>query len=91
MPLTPNRSENPWSVEERWVVSNMLAVTTGQISNPVAMLVLVVTNDGLLHTVRSLSVRWLLWSDGRHATFKRTPVKTFQCHRYRFSNGNSGR
>jgi hypothetical protein len=56
MLLTPVIGQNPWAVEERWVMSNMLPMTTGQIGNPVTMLVSVITNDRLLHVVRLLIV-----------------------------------
>jgi len=51
MPFTSTLRENPWAVEKRRVMSNMLSMTTGQIGNPVAVLVLVVTNDRLLHLI----------------------------------------
>jgi hypothetical protein len=38
-------------------MSNMLSMTTGQIGNPVTILVLMIANDRLLHVVRSLTVR----------------------------------
>jgi hypothetical protein len=57
MPLTPAVGKNPWAVEERWVMSNMLPVPTGQIGNPIAMFVLVIADDRLLHGVWSLAVR----------------------------------
>ena len=55
MLLTSMSGKDPWAVEERWVMTNMLSVTTGQISDPVAILILVIINDRLLHVVRSLS------------------------------------
>jgi hypothetical protein len=57
MPLTSIISKHPWAIKERWVMSNMLSMTTGQIGNPVTMLVSVITNDRLLHVIRSLTVR----------------------------------
>lgn len=57
MALTPVIGQDPWTIKERWVMSNMLSMTTGQIGNPVAMLVLMITDDRLLHVVRSLTVR----------------------------------
>jgi hypothetical protein len=56
MLLTSVIGKSPWAVEERRVMSNMLPMTTGQIGNPVAMLILVIPNDRLLHVVRSLTV-----------------------------------
>ena len=56
MPLTSISSQDPWTIKERWVMSNMLPMTTGQIGNPVTMLVSVITNDRLLHVVRSLTL-----------------------------------
>ncbi len=56
MLLTSVIGQDPWAVEERRVMSNMLPMTTGQIGNPVAMLILVIPNDRLLHVVRSLTV-----------------------------------
>ncbi|CUS39279.1 hypothetical protein COMA1_70124 [Candidatus Nitrospira nitrosa] len=57
MLLTSMSSQDPGAVEKRGVMSNMLSMTTGQIGNPVAMLVLMIANDRLLHVVRSLTVR----------------------------------
>jgi hypothetical protein len=57
MLLTAMSGQDPGTVEERWVMSNMLSMTTGQIGNPVTVLVLVVASDGLLHVLRSLTVR----------------------------------
>ena len=56
MPLTSIISKHPWAIKERWVMSNMLPMTTGQIGNPVTMLVSVITNNRLLHLVRLLIV-----------------------------------
>lgn len=57
MLLTSMSGQDPGAVEKRGVMSNMLSMTTGQIGNPVAMLVLMIANDRLLHVVRSLTVR----------------------------------
>jgi hypothetical protein len=38
-------------------MSNMLSVPTGQIGDPVALFVLMVTDDGLLHRAQALAVR----------------------------------
>ncbi len=83
--------QHPWTVEERWMMSDMLPMTTAQIGNPVATLVLMVTNDGLPHEANSLSVQSLSSDNGYHTTSSGTLVMTVQCHHYRFSNGNSCR
>lgn len=54
--LTPTGREHPRAVSEGRLVSDMLAMTTGQFSNPVAMLILVVPDDRLLHVVGTYTV-----------------------------------
>ena len=57
MPFTSTIGENPWAVEEWGVMSNMLSMATAQIGNPVALLVLMVADDRLLHIMKSFAIR----------------------------------
>jgi hypothetical protein len=70
MPLATVGSESPWTVKEWWLMTNMLPVTTGQVGNPVALFVLMVANDRLLHVAPV--VRSQIMSIGGTATGENT-------------------
>lgn len=89
MLLTSSSGQDPWTIEKWGVMSNMLPVATREIGNPVAVLILMIPNDRLLHVIRSLVVRSHPSPQLHH---KRTPGEAFHYgyYPYRFSNGNSG-
>ena len=46
---------DPWPVGHRWLVADMLAMTTLQIGHPVTIFVKMKSDNGLLHPGISLS------------------------------------
>ena len=51
--LTPTGREHPRALCEGRLVPYMLPMTTGQFGNPVAIFILVVSDNGLLHVVET--------------------------------------
>jgi hypothetical protein len=49
MPFTSGHGENPWAIREWRLMPYMLSMTTRQLGNPIAIVVLVISDDGLLH------------------------------------------
>ncbi len=43
--------EHPWAVREWRLMPYVLSMTTGQIGNPIAIFILVISDDRLLHVV----------------------------------------
>ena len=54
--LAPTGREHPRAVREGRLVPDMLPMTTSQFSNPVAMLILMVPDDRLLHVMGTLAM-----------------------------------
>lgn len=42
--------QNPRAIAERWLVPHVLSMPTSQIGNPVALFILMIADDGLIHT-----------------------------------------
>lgn len=49
MPFTSGDGENPWAIRKRRLMPYMLPMTTRQLGNPIAIVILVISDDGLLH------------------------------------------
>jgi hypothetical protein len=49
MPLTSGDGENPRAIRERRLMPYMLPMTTCQLGDPIAIVILVISDDGLLH------------------------------------------
>ena len=47
--VAPFFSEHPGPIREWWLMAHMLPVPTGQISHPIAVLILMKAEDALLH------------------------------------------
>jgi hypothetical protein len=47
--------EHPWSKLEGWTVTHVLAMTAGEFSNPLAVVIAVEANDGSIHFVSGSS------------------------------------
>ena len=60
MLLTPSDGKHPRAIREWRLMPYVLPMTTGQIGNPIAMVILVISDDGLLHVVMLLAMQ-----DGR--------------------------
>lgn len=54
MLLSPRDSEYPRAIDERGLMPYVLSMTTGQVGNPVALLILVIADDRLLHSAMIL-------------------------------------
>lgn len=52
--VTSGDSEHPRAIDEWRLMSYVLSMTTGQLSNPIAIVILVISDDGLLHVVMIL-------------------------------------
>lgn len=52
MPVSAARRHDPRAAHERRLVPHVLAVAAGEISHPIAMLVLMKADNGLLHPFR---------------------------------------
>ena len=50
MPSLAFCGEDPWPAHERRLMAHMLPMPTRQISHPIAVFVLMKTDDGLMHT-----------------------------------------
>ncbi len=61
-------SENPRPTREWRLMTYVLSMTTGQIGNPIAVVVLVVSNDRLLHIVMILVLQEERWN--RHTMIR---------------------
>jgi hypothetical protein len=55
--LASGGGEYPRPIGERRLMPYVLSMTTGQIGNPVALLILMIPNDRLLHIVMMLVAR----------------------------------
>jgi hypothetical protein len=49
MPITPSDGKNPRAIREWRLMSYMLPMTARQLGNPIAIVILVISDDGLLH------------------------------------------
>ena len=54
MPSLAFCGEDPWPAHKRRLMAHMLPVPTRQISHPIAVFVLMKTDDGLIHTRPSM-------------------------------------
>ena len=54
MPLTSSDGEYPRAIDEGRLMSDVLPMATGQIGDPVALFILVISDDRLLHVVMIL-------------------------------------
>lgn len=50
MLITPFFCQNPRSIRHRWLMAHMLTMTAVQISHPVAILIHMIADYGLLHS-----------------------------------------
>lgn len=57
MLFTSRDSEYPRAIDERGLMPYVLSMTTAQIGNPVAIFILVISNDRLLHGAMILASR----------------------------------
>lgn len=49
MPLPSSDGENPRAIRKWRLMPYMLPMTTRQLGNPIAIVILVISDDGLLH------------------------------------------
>ena len=54
MLLTSSHGEHPRAIDEGGLMPYVLPMTTGQIGHPIALFVLVISNDRLLHSTTML-------------------------------------
>jgi len=91
--FTSSDGKHPRAIREWRLVPYVLPMTTGQIGNPIAIVILVISNDGLLHVGMLLAMQ-----DGRRNGKPRSGHEGVSSviflgpsRRQRFSNGSSGR
>ena len=41
--------DDPWPVHEWWLMPHMLSMAAGQIGHPIALFILMITDNGLVH------------------------------------------
>lgn len=49
MLLTPRDGEHPWAIDEGGLMAYVLSMSTSQVGYPVALFILVISDDRLLH------------------------------------------
>jgi hypothetical protein len=57
MLLASGSGNDPWTIDKRRLMSHMLSMATGQLSHPIAVFVLVISSDRLLHIPKRLASR----------------------------------
>ncbi len=60
--LSSSDGEYPRAIREWRLMPHVLSMTTSQIGNPIAIVILVISNDRLLHVVRILVLQEGRWS-----------------------------
>ena len=60
--FTAGDSEYPRAIREWRLMPHVLSMTTGQIGNPIAIVILVISDDGLLHVVMILTLQEGCWT-----------------------------
>ena len=71
MLLPSGDGEHPRAIREWRLMPYVLSMTTGQVGNPIAIVILVISNDGLLHVVMIPVLQEGCWS---HKTTIRSPM-----------------
>jgi len=70
-------SEHPWTIAHRRLVADMLSMTAGQIGHPIALFVLVVSNDRLLHGDKGSCSERRKWPLRTHLGREECPVTRY--------------
>jgi hypothetical protein len=91
--FTAGDSEYPRAIREWRLMPHVLSMTTGQIGNPIAIVILVISDDGLLHVVMILVLQEGagLENYDQVTDIVSSAILLDPSQRQRFSNGSSGR
>jgi hypothetical protein len=93
MLVASSDGKHPGAIREWRLMPHVLSMTTGQLGNPIAIVILVISDDGLLHVVMILVLQEGagLENYDQVTDIVSSAILLDPSQRQRFSNGSSGR